>query len=95
MTGQAGTIYMLHFLEPYRHARHYVGWTDSLTARLDAHQRGHGARLLAIVHQAGIGFVLARTTTGDRHVERAIKNAGGSPRYCPVCTPYPRNGRWS
>ena len=29
MTGQAGTVYLLHFDRPYQHARHYLGNTDS------------------------------------------------------------------
>src|ERR1022692_399624 len=33
MNGQLGVIYMLHFDPPYRHARHYVGWTDDLLDR--------------------------------------------------------------
>ena len=32
---QLGVIYMLHFDRPYKHARHYVGWTDDLLDRLD------------------------------------------------------------
>ena len=70
-------------------------WTDNLARRLAAHGQGHGARLLAVIRQAGIGFTLARAIAGDRHQERAIKNAGGAVRYCPICTPKPRNGRWS
>ncbi len=35
MTGQLGVIYMLHFDRPYRHAKHYVGWTADLLDRLD------------------------------------------------------------
>ncbi len=93
--GIPGTIYMLHFDRPYRHARHYTGWTDNLSQRLACHAQGHGARLLAVIRQAGIGFALARTVTGDRFKERAIKNAGGAVRYCPICTPKPFNGRWS
>jgi hypothetical protein len=23
----AGVVYLVHFTEPYRHARHYTGWT--------------------------------------------------------------------
>lgn len=92
--GPAGTVYLLHFSAPYRHARHYVGWTDDLPARLAAHATGHGARLIAVITAAGIGFTVARTVAGDRHLERAIKNAGGAVRYCPVCTPKPRNGKW-
>ena len=60
MTGQLGVIYMLHFHQPYKHARHYVGWTDDLLDRLDRHAKGTGARLIAVIWQAGIGFTLVR-----------------------------------
>ena len=76
MTGQLGVIYLLHFDQPYRHARHYVGWTDDLLDRLDRHASGHGARLVAVIWQAGIGFTLVRICEGTRATERAIKNAG-------------------
>ena len=95
MTGQLGVIYMLHFDQPYRHAKHYVGWTDDLLDRLDRHASGHGARLVAVIWQAGIGFTLIRICEGTRRTERAIKNAGGAARYCPACTPRPWNGHWS
>jgi predicted GIY-YIG superfamily endonuclease len=94
-TGQLGVIYMLHFDRPYQHARHYVGWTEDLLDRLDAHANGHGARLIAVIWQAGIGFTLIRICEGTRHRERAIKHAGGASRYCPACTDRPRNGHWS
>ncbi len=94
MTALTGTIYLLHFHQPYRHARHYVGWTDNLTNRLADHQHGNGARLIAVIRHAGIGFTLARTCTGDRTRERAIKRAGGPLRYCPLCTTHPWTGRW-
>ena len=48
----------------YRHARHYVGWTPDLLHRLDCHAAGHGARLVAVIWQAGIGF------TGVAHLRR-------------------------
>jgi predicted GIY-YIG superfamily endonuclease len=95
MTGQPGVIYMLHFDRPYRHAKHYVGWTDDLLDRLDRHATGHGARLIAVIWQAGIGFTVVRICEGTRNTERAIKNAGGAVRYCPACTSRPRNGHWS
>src|ERR1700733_10303740 len=95
VNGQLGVIYMLHFDQPYRHARHYVGWTADLLDRLDHHANGSGARLVAVIWQAGIGFTLVRICEGTRRTERAIKNAGGAVRYCPACTPHPRNGRWS
>jgi predicted GIY-YIG superfamily endonuclease len=95
MNNITGTIYLLHFSQPYQHARHYTGWTLNLADRLASHENGHGSRLLAVARAAGIGFTLARTTTGTRHTERAIKNAGGQVRYCPLCTPKPWKGRWA
>jgi hypothetical protein len=89
-----GVIYMLHFHRPYKHARHYVGWTEDLLDRLDRHANGHGARLVAVIWHAGIGFTLIRICEGTRRRERAIKNAGGAVRYCPACTPHPWNGHW-
>jgi hypothetical protein len=97
MTGRLGVIYMLHFDRPYKHAKHYVGWTVNLTGRLNRHQRGEAdaARLVAVIRQAGIGFTLARTCPGTRTRERAIKNAGGATRYCPLCSLRPWTGHWS
>ncbi len=94
MTGQPGVIYMLCFDRYYRHAKHYTGWTADLLDRLDAHAAGHGARLVEVITRAGIGFTLVRVCEGTRRTERAIKNAGGAVRYCPACTPRPRNGHW-
>jgi predicted GIY-YIG superfamily endonuclease len=95
MSGRPGVIYMLHFDRPYRHAKHYVGWTDDLFDRLDQHAAGRGARLVAVIWHAGIGFTLIRICEGTRATERAIKNDGGAVRYCPACTPRPWTGHWS
>jgi hypothetical protein len=74
-----------------RQIRH---WTDDLLDRLDRHAAGHGARLVTVIWHAGIGFTLVRICEGTRHTERAIRNAGGAPRYCPACTPRPWTGQW-
>ena len=42
-----GLIYLLHFQRSYRHARHYLGYTDDLAARLVAHRAGRGSPLVA------------------------------------------------
>lgn len=81
----AGTVYLLHFDRPYRHARHYLGWTTDLDARLAAHTTGRGARLLEVITAAGIGFTLARTWPGTRTRERQLKQQGGRSRCCPLC----------
>ena len=86
-----GTVYLLHFDRPYRHAAHYTGWTTNLHHRLTDHRTGHGARLLSVVTAAGIGWQLARTwpntTSND---ERALKVQGGASRRCPLCGIRPR-----
>ena len=63
MAAITGTVYLLHFDRPYGHAAQYTGWTTDLTARPAQHANGHGARLLAVVKSAGIGWELARTWT--------------------------------
>jgi hypothetical protein len=80
-------IYLLHFDEPFGHARHYTGWVDDarLEDRLAAHLAGQGARLTAVVAAAGIGWQLARVWDGGRRRERQLKNQGGASRRCPMC----------
>ena len=82
-----GTIYLLHFDRPYRHARHYTGWTEAaeIERRIEAHRAGRGARLLAVIRGVPISFVVARTWQGDRHRERRLKAQGGASRRCPIC----------
>ncbi len=91
MSGPAGTVYLLHFERPYKHARHYTGWAANLQARLDHHAAGTGARLLAVVAQAGIGWQLARTwDNATKARERQLKRKGGASRMCPLCGVKPR-----
>lgn len=81
-----GTVYLIHFDRPFKHAKHYTGWALDLNARLDEHRAGSGARLLAVIREAGIGWQVSRTWVGvDRHYERALKNQGGASRRCPLC----------
>lgn len=80
---EVGTIYLLHFERPYRHAKHYLGWTSELDERLIQHQSGRGARLVAVITNAGIGFSVSRTWRGTRHKER---------RLCPTCRPGTKAG---
>jgi predicted GIY-YIG superfamily endonuclease len=81
----SAVIYLLHFDKPFKHARHYCGWTQNLDARLKSHQAGAGARLLQVITQAGISWTLARTWPGDRNRERQLKRQGGASRRCPIC----------
>jgi ribosomal protein L34E len=93
----AGTVYLLHFIDPatgaharYRHAGHYLGWARDVRRRLAEHEAGRGARLLAVVQAAGLGWELARLWPGGRVRERQIKRQGGHARHCPLCGVIPR-----
>ena len=87
-TSPTGVVYLVHFTQPYRHARHYTGWTADLESRLAEHQAGRGARLLQVITQAGIEWTLARTWQGTRERERQLKRQGGASRRCPT-RPWP------
>jgi hypothetical protein len=87
-----GLVYLLHFdrpigdtSNPRGFAAHYTGWTLDLPARLAEHAAGRGARLMAVVGEAGIGWQLARIWPGTRARERSLKGSGGAARRCPVC----------
>jgi predicted GIY-YIG superfamily endonuclease len=86
-----GLVYLLHFHTPFGHARHYMGSTSDLEARLAAHRRGEGSRLMWWIDRAGMEWTLARTWKGGRIRERQLKARGHS-RHCPICTP-PRSWR--
>ncbi|MGW0807977.1 hypothetical protein [Nonomuraea sp. NPDC002799] len=91
----SGTVYLLHFDRPYKHARHYIGWTPGdLNRRLRQHRSGTGARLMKVITAAGIGFVVARVWDGGRNLERSLKNRGGASRCCPLCGVVPRVTGW-
>ena len=90
-----GVVYLIHFDEPYKHARHYMGYTRNggLDQRIAMHRKGYGARLLEVVNSAGIGWQVARTwenaTRGD---ERRMKGRGLAP-LCPLCKTTERSER--
>jgi hypothetical protein len=83
---QRGTTYLIHIDPPYKHAKHYKGWTDRPVGRRFAdHLAGRGALLTRMAVQAGSRLTLARVwpdTTKDR--EDSIKRHGGG-RMCPEC----------
>jgi predicted GIY-YIG superfamily endonuclease len=49
-------IYVLHFDAPLCHARHYIGATLNLRARLTRHAQGRGCRITRALAEAGIGW---------------------------------------
>lgn len=80
-----GTCYLLHFDRPFKHARHYLGWTVDLQRRMDKHLSGTGARLVEIITEEGIGFTLARTwLQATLRDEKRLKNRQRK-KLCPLC----------
>jgi predicted GIY-YIG superfamily endonuclease len=91
MRALTGTVYLLHFAEPYKHAAHYLGFTTDLVGRLTDHAAGQGARLTRVVKDAGINWTLTRVwADATRTDERRLKNRHGAGRFCPACGARPR-----
>lgn len=84
-------VYLLHYLAPYRHARHYLGTALDLDKRIEQHRNGTGARLPQVFAEHGIPFIVARTWEGGREVERRLKRRKNGPRLCPLCRAAKRN----
>ena len=91
-TAPAGTVYLLHFAHPYRHARHYLGYAEHLEQRLARHRAGTGDRLLEVISASGIDWRLARTWAGSRTLERRLKGWHSGVRLCPICRDVARQG---
>jgi predicted GIY-YIG superfamily endonuclease len=82
-----GTVYVLHFDQPFKHANHYIGFTTrTVEDRLVEHIIGDGSKFLAKVVAAGITFRLAVVFPNvDLRYEYQLKNRGGAKRVCPIC----------
>ena len=81
-----GVVYLLHFAEPYYHARHYAGFATDVARRIREHHRGRGARLVAAVVDADIRFIVVRTWEGvTRAFERRLHRCHHHPQLCPIC----------
>lgn len=82
------TVYLLHFSEAYRHARHYIGYTaGDLAERLERHRSGRGANLVRVAIAAGRRVTLARAWHGaPRKFELRLKAMGGAGQLCPYCS---------
>lgn len=81
-----GGVYLLHFTPPYRHAKHYIGYSDNIPARIERHKNGNGNPLVRAAIDAGCNVVLARVWEGEgRTFERHLKNAHNASRFCPIC----------
>jgi len=84
--------YLLHFSTPYKHARHYIGWSRYIDKRIMHHVNGTGAKLLRAVSKAGIEVIKARVWEGrDGNFERRLHNYKSAADLCPICNPNATN----
>lgn len=86
-------IYVLHFDTPLAHAQHYIGCTNRLANRLEAHANGAGSRLTKELNSRAIewrlGALLTCTRDRMRALERGLKDQKNAARYCHLCTEQP------
>lgn len=81
-------VYLIHFQTKLHHAQHYIGFVaDDLMQRIELHRSNRGAKLLAALNNNGINWQVVRVwMSGDRTLERRLKNYKKSKCFCPVCS---------
>lgn len=89
-------VYILHLNIPLHHAGHYTGYSKNqrtLEARIEHHRAGTAnSKFTSALHALGIGFTVARVwPDADGRFERQLKNTHNVAKYCPLCTPHPRD----
>jgi predicted GIY-YIG superfamily endonuclease len=81
-------VYIIHFLEPLKHAYHYIGWSNDIDGRMKKHREGDGARIVSAVNDAGIKWIISRIYEGkDRQFEKKLKSQKSAKGLCPICRP--------
>lgn len=78
-------VYLIHFEQKYKHAGHYLGYTNNLERRMKEHRDKVGARLIEVIENAGIDWKVVRVWDGDRDLEGRLKSRHNGPRLCPIC----------
>lgn len=87
MQNNDGVVYLIHFDTPYKHAQHYLGFTQNLIQRIAEHKQGtkKASRLMQVIRENNINWDCVRVWYGDRNFERKLKNQKNSRKLCPVC----------
>lgn len=87
-------VYIIHFESKLEHAQHYSGSSRNLKQRLIAHAHGRSSRLMKVIKEKGIqwvvGSVYQSSLVSARALERELKTQHNSKRYCGICSPIPK-----
>jgi predicted GIY-YIG superfamily endonuclease len=81
-------LYLIHIDPPYKHAAHYLGYSDDIARRVweHVHVPSKASPLLKAALAAGCKLSVARVYLGaGRDFERRLKNRGSHKRHCPTC----------
>lgn len=82
----------MHATRALRGARHYLGFSQDVPARIRRHRAGRGTPLLGEMTRRGIPWRVVRQWHGKTgFFEQELKRGGPLARLCPVCTS--RGGR--
>jgi predicted GIY-YIG superfamily endonuclease len=82
-----GTVYLVHAARALRGARHYLGFTQDVAARVSRHKKGRGTPLLGEMTRRGIPWrVVRRWNRRDGHFEKDLKRRYALADLCPVCS---------
>ncbi len=65
-------VYLIHLYTPYKHAKHYLGFSEKLPGRVQQHRRGNGARFMEVIAKQGISWHVSRIWDGGRELEGAL-----------------------
>jgi len=86
-----GEVYLFHFnaplgnlSNPRAQARHYVGFSDDLDARIKQHLAGKGAKIVAAALKQGLVFELYHWPA-PLASEKLIKRRKETHVFCPAC----------
>jgi predicted GIY-YIG superfamily endonuclease len=86
-------LYLLHFDPRYRHAGHYLGYTEDLPKRFALHIQGKGSPLVKAAVNNGSRIVLVRVWDEDGNAEQEIKRGcTRSSAFAQCAIREPRNG---
>lgn len=83
-------VYLIHLDDPLCHARHYLGASKDIPARLEAHRQQRGAKMLAHANTRGLRWHVERvwyTDTAEQayRLEAKMKRHKHNTHYCPKC----------
>lgn len=81
-----GSVYLIHLARAFNGARHYLGFSTDVPARVERHKAGRGAPLLKAATVKKIPWRVVRTwRKRDGYFEAELKAGNDLKDLCPVC----------